>query len=506
MSCCFISKSTSDSAIMPRRWRKLLGCLALIFGLAAGGPAAAHGFGQRYDLPIPLSFYIWGAGATVALSFVGFGLFLRAEHGLLTWHIDWQAKGRLVGALAVVPRALASGMLLLVIVAGLFGNQDPIRNIAPVMIWIIGWVGLAFLSVLLGDVWRLINPWNAVFALAEVCCRRVRADAVLGFARRYPESLAAWPAFLLLVAFAWMELVWSGRNDPAALAVALVAYSALTFFGMALFGRQKWLAQGEIFTLVFGTFARFGPLAAIPQRPGIRVRMPAAGLLTEEPATFSMVALVVALLATVTFDGLLETPLWARVDVAVLDWASEPSFGPVPILREDQMARLVRSVALVGCVLLFLAAYTAVCRLTAAAAGKCAARTDVVLRSFVLTLVPIAIAYHVAHYFSLFFLGGQYVIPLLSDPLGRGWNLLGTAHYQVDIGLVTPRLQWTVAVVAVVLGHVCAIYLSHVTALRLFADRRAALRTQIPMVALMVIYTMLSLWILSQPIVETGVR
>jgi hypothetical protein len=491
---------------MPRRWRKLFGCVAFTFSLAAAGPAAAHGFGQRYDLPIPLSFYIWGAGATVALSFVGFGLFLRAEHGFPDWHIDWQGKGRLLGALAAVPRALASGMLLLVIVAGLFGNQDPIRNIAPVMIWIIGWVGLAFLSVLLGDVWRLANPWNAVFALAELCCRRVRADVVLGFTRPYPESLAAWPAFLLLVGFAWMELVWSGRNDPAALAVALAAYSALTFFGMALFGRQKWLAQGEMFTLVFGTFARFGPLAAIPQRPGIRVRMPAAGLLAEQPATFSMVALVVALLATVTFDGLLETPLWARVDVAVLDWASEPSFGPVPILREDQMVRLVRSVALVGFVLLFLAVYAVVCRLTAAAVGEHAAPTGGVLRSFVLTLVPIAIAYHVAHYFSLFFLGGQYVIPLLSDPLGRGWNLFGTAHYQVDIGLVTPRLQWSVAVVAVVLGHVCAIYLSHVTALRLFADRRAALRSQIPMVALMVTYTMLSLWILSQPIVETGVR
>src|SRR5262249_56425697 len=101
---------------------------------------------------LALSVYIWGAGGTGALSFVGFGLFLRAEHGLLTWHIDWQAKGRLLGALATVPRALASGMLLLVIVAGLFGNQDPIRNIAPVMIWIIGWVGPAVLSVLLGVV------------------------------------------------------------------------------------------------------------------------------------------------------------------------------------------------------------------------------------------------------------------------------------------------------------------------------------------------------------------
>jgi hypothetical protein len=214
MSCCFISKSTPDSAIMPRRWRKLLGCLALVFGLAAVGPAAAHGFGQRYDLPIPLSFYIWGAGAAVALSFVGFGLFLRAEHGLLGWHIDWQTEGRLVGVLAAVPRALASGMLLLVIVAGLFGNQDPIRNIAPVMIWIIGWVGLAFLSVLLGDVWTLVNPWNAVFALGEVCCRRVHADAVLGFARPYPEPLAAWPAFCSCRSPGWSLCGAAGTTLP----------------------------------------------------------------------------------------------------------------------------------------------------------------------------------------------------------------------------------------------------------------------------------------------------
>src|SRR5262249_6984423 len=287
---------------MPQRWRRLLGCPALVFGCAAAGPAAAHGFGQRYDLPLPLSFYIWGAGVTVALSFVGFALFLRAEHGFPGWHVDRRA-GRLLAALATVLRALASGMLLLVIIAGLIGNQDPIRNIAPVMIWIIGWVGLAFLSVLLGDVWKLVNPWNAVFSLAETCCRRLRADAVLGFARPYPEFLAAWPAFLLLVTFAWMELVWGGRNDPAALATALAAYSALTFFGMALFGRREWLGQGEMFTLVFGPFARFGPLAPMPQRPGIRVRLPVAGLLADPPSTFSMVALVVALLATVTFDG-----------------------------------------------------------------------------------------------------------------------------------------------------------------------------------------------------------
>jgi hypothetical protein len=334
----------------------------------------------------------------------------------------------------------------------------------------------------------------------------LRTNTELRCARRYPAWLGVWPAFLLFVAFAWMELVWSGRNVPAALAVALLVYSALTFAGMATFGREAWLAHGEVFTLVFATFARFGPLSRIPRRPGIRVRMPAAGLLADHPSTLSMVALVIALLATVTFDGFLETPVWARADLAVLDWASESSFWTALNLREDQAVRLVRSLALVGFVLLFLAAFALVCRLTTAASGERNVATGIVLRRFVLTLVPIALAYHVAHYFSLFFIGGQYAIPLLSDPLGRGWNLFATAGHHVDIGFVTPRLQWTVAVVAVVLGHVVAVYLSHVTALRVFASRRAALRSQVPIVLLMVAYTMLSLWILSQPIVEAGVR
>jgi hypothetical protein len=475
----------------------------LIFSFGAAAPAAAHGFAHRYDLPIPLSFYIWGAGASVAFSFVVFALCLRPGHGLVRKHLDLRIDAHVIRLLVAAPRTLASGTLLLVIVAGLFGNQDPVRNIAPVMIWIIGWVGLAFVSVLLGDVWKLVNPWNAIFSFAEACCRRWHVAAMVGFRQPYPQWLAAWPAFLLLISFAWMELVWSGKNDPAALVSALAAYSALTFFGMTLFGREKWLSHGEVFTCVFGTFARFGPLTAMPERAGIRVHMPAAGLLEHLPSTFSMVALVVALLATVTFDGLLETPLWARLDLAAMDWAWKFSFRDVPILREDQAVRLIRSIGLVGCILAFLAVYFVVCWLTAAAANQ---RTALVLRGFVLTLVPIAIAYHVAHYFSLFFLGGQYLIPLLSDPLGRGWNLFGTAGYKVDIGLVTPWLQWSVAVVAVVLGHVCAIYLSHVTALRLFVDRRAALRSQVPMAALMIVYTMISLWILSQPIVETGVR
>jgi hypothetical protein len=136
-------------------------------------------------------------------------------------------------------------------------------------------------------------------------------------------------------------------------------------------------------------------------------------------------------------------------------------------------------------------------------------RTDVARRAgvreaacaFVLTLVPIAIAYHLAHFFSLLMTAGQFIVPLASDPFGFGWNLFGTADYKVDLGIVSPYVYWYSAVALIVIGHVIAVFLAHVTALRHYGTRRRALVSQIPMVTVMVAYTMLSLWILAQPIV-----
>jgi hypothetical protein len=121
---------------------------------------------------------------------------------------------------------------------------------------------------------------------------------------------------------------------------------------------------------------------------------------------------------------------------------------------------------------------------------------------FVLSLVPIAIGYHLAHYFSLLALAGQFIIPLASDPFGYGWDLFGTTLYRIDIAVVDARFIWYLAVGAIVTGHILAVWVGHVTAHDVFRDVAAARRSQYPMLALMVGYTMLSLWILAQPIVE----
>jgi hypothetical protein len=111
------------------------------------------------------------------------------------------------------------------------------------------------------------------------------------------------------------------------------------------------------------------------------------------------------------------------------------------------------------------------------------------------------VAYHLAHYFSLLLTAGQFVIPLASDPFGFGWNLFGTAGYKVDLGILSPYVFWYSAVALIVAGHAVAVFVAHLEAWRLFGNRRAALASQVPLLVLMVAYTMLSLWILAQPIV-----
>ena len=470
--------------------------------------AEAHGFGQRYDLPIPLAFYVVGSGMTVALSFVLVALFFTGKERVPRQYPHFLLSvppHGMLARLALFIRIACAGFFLFLIIAGMTGDQNPFRNIIVVSVWIMGWVGISLASALLGDVWRLVDPWTTIFAGIERLYEyALRGSSLVRLRRDYPEPLGVWPAFILFVGFAWMELVWSGRDVPMRLAQAILAYSLLTWMGMLVFGREAWRAHGEVFSSVFGIFARFGIIGVRPFAFAIEVRPPAVGLLGQQALYPSMTALVIALLATVTFDGFLETPLWAQVDLRILDAPPQSPLWTVLNLSENQALRLGRTAGLLAFVALFNAVYYLICRLVAVMTGETRADVGKIAGCFVFTLVPISLAYHIAHYFSYVAIGGQSMIPRLSDPLGRGSDLFGTAAYQPDIAIVDPSLQWSVAVVAVVAGHVLAVALAHVTALRLYCSRYLALLSQIPMVVLMVGYTMLSLWILSQPIVETA--
>lgn len=471
----------------------IAGTLALIFAVE---PAWAHAFGVRYDLPLPLWLYLAGAGGAVALSFVVMAAFLKDRgEGMaaIGFNLLNLAPLRWLGGSVVLNfvRLLSLAVVALLLAAGFWGNPDPFKNITPTFIWVVWWVGMAFVSALVGNVWDLINPWKIIFNGLVA----LRGEPAGGWP--YPVRLGYWPAVILFWLFAWMELISENAEQPRMLALLIIVYSAVTWTGMRMFGGDAWLRRGEIFTVVFGFLARFAFTNG--RKGGWWVRLPAAGLLRRSPVPMSGVCFVLLLLTSVTFDGILETPLWS----AILAWVSESqTLRPALIFLREGGADLIvviKSVVLLIIPAVSIAIFMAASKAIAWAGGGVGTREAA--GYFVLSLIPIAIAYHLSHYLSFLMIAGQNIIPLLSDPFGVGWDLFGTKNYTVDIGVVNAKMIWYVAVNAIVVGHVLAVYIAHVMAIRVFRDRARALRSQIPMLILMVGYTMVSLWILSQPIV-----
>jgi len=475
--------------------------------------AHAHGFGQRYDLPVPLWLYLTGAAAAVGVSFVVMAVFIHGQAQPAPYPRIDLLRGRIGRAIAhpvtlQCCRVFAMALFVLVVVAGLTGIQSPTKNIAPIMIWAIWWVGMAYISALLGDLWRLLSPLQTAFAWAQSAYSRIAGGAILALGLKYPQKLAMWPAVVLFFAFAWAELVWERSDVPSDLAVAVLVYCAITWAGMLLFGRKTWLDHGETFALIFGVLARFAPteFRVVNAKPEWNLRPPAVGLLSDEPVHPSLMALVVLMLATVTFDGLAETPLWASIADNFAQWLP----AAIALSSEEVARTLIATIGLAGVWALFMSIYLAcawsIARTAAAASAERRTpakreATVTVACWFVLTLVPIAIAYHLAHYLSFLVMAGQYLIPLASDPFGFGWDLFGTTRYFVRIGIVDARFIWYASVIAIVAGHIAAVYLAHTMALRVFREKRIALKSQYPMLMLMIGYTMVSLWIIAQPIV-----
>jgi hypothetical protein len=273
-----------------------------------------------------------------------------------------------------------------------------------------------------------------------------------------------------------LELAYPEPDDPRAVGIAALVYSWLTWTGAAAFGRGAWFGNGDAFSAYFGLFSR---MAAFGSRAGrLVVRRPLTELVrTEEKA--GTVALIAVVLGSVAFDGLSRTNWWEDRTHTAGD--------------AEQMA--INLLGLAACL-----AFAASTYLAAVALAKRLAGSDLDLRTaFVGSLVPIAFAYLVAHYFSLFVLQGQFLFSLVSDPSGEGWDLFGTRSYVPDLTIITPETTWYVQVGALVVGHVLGLVIAHDKALSLFPSVRSALRAQYAMLALMVVYTVGGMWILSRP-------
>ena len=512
----------------------LVAAVAIVLTTA---PVYAHAFGQRYDLPIPLSYFMAGAAAAVALSFVVIGLFLKSgdeAYGYPRFNLlGMPLLGRLLSSrMALSLARIASALLLLLVIATtLFGSDNALENFSPTFVWIIWWVGMGYISALLGNLWMLINPWKALFEWGEwlagragLSLDRFRTNRDGGALWAYPAGWDAMPALLGFLAFVWLENVYPGSIVPRYLGALTVVYSLYTFGGMLVFGKHVWLRYGDPFAALFGLFARFSPTEVrvvgggcdeceldcaagrsgddcvdcyacferAGQGAGVRefnLRPWAVGLASAGRVSWQSCAFVVLALAAVTFDGLQETANWVRVQAVGLR-----TLGVGGVSVVDTLGVVVMPTLFLGIYLLFCVGIRAL-------SGERASLLEVA-RAYVLSLVPIALAYNMAHFLSLLLVQGQLIIPLASDPFGFGWDIFGAAGYRIDPTVISTKFAWIVSVGAIVAGHIVSVYIAHIIAARRAASHALALRGQYPMLALMVFYTAVSLWIIAQPIVS----
>jgi hypothetical protein len=425
----------------------------------------AHGVGTRQDLPIPFTYALIGAVVALVVSFVALGLL-------------WQ-EPRLVGGRA--GRALPSAMARLldsggfrwalrllglvattwVLAAALFGPDDALNPTAGV-VYVLFWVGvLVVASVLFGPVWRALNPLRTLHLLLM---RLAGVDPTDGLVR-YPPRLGLWPAAIVLFAFVWLELVAPERATLPVLRTWFAMFIAVMVVGSAVFG-SRWFDGADGFETYSSLMGRMSVLGR--RDDGVLVtRSPLNGLAGIVPVP-GLAAVVVVLLGSTAYDGLSNSPWWI---------ARTQSYGE---------PELTGTLGVIGMIAIVAVTYVGATML----AGRLgAAARSTLPGEFAHSIVPIALGYVVAHYYSLFVVVGQQTLQQLSDPLGTGADYFGIADRGVSYAWVTPTFVATLQVVAVVIGHVLGVVLAHDRAVRLF-PRRQALVGQLPLLAVMVFYTL----------------
>ena len=448
----------------------------------------AHGIGVVRDLPIPAIYFFVGATIVLGLSFVL--LLALWKRPLLEEHSGGRAlpgtlsRALLSRALRVLLGLFSVGLFVLTLATALFGTTTSLLNFAPTFVYVVFWLGIPLLSVLFGNVWSALSPWRAIADatvwLLELGGREARP--VLEWSGRWGR----YPAAAALFAFVALELTKVSPDYPRTLAIATALYSYWALAGMAVYGREAWTRGGEGFAVMFELLSRIAPFASRDGR--VVVRWPFTGLAGDDHTPGALL-FVAVMLGSTSFDGFSRTSRWQDLTSQLRANLADSS---------QRTVDLAVMVVNLGGLVLLIAAVLATYLAAVAAAEKLGGIRRSLVPDFVLPLVPIAAAYMTAHYFTLAVIQGQFIIPLISDPFGRGWDLFGTVDFAPNLSIVSYRTVWYVQVAALVIGHVAGLAIAHDRAVVVFPHRRSALEAQLPMLGLMVLYTVAGMWLLSQ--------
>ena len=463
-----------------RRLGLLLSALLVSAGLMPD-PALAHGISGRASLPVPIWLFAWAAAIVLVVSFIALSTLWATPR---LQELREQRVGPMPGVLVTICGLIGTGLFAVVIWAGYYGVNSYTANFDPTFIYVIFWVGVPLASVLAGDLFAAFSPWRAVARAIRWIGRR------LGIRYRpplaYPSWLGRWPVVAGLIAFGWLELVYHGHDNPSLLASLSLAYFALMIGGMAVFGIEAWSERGDAFGGYFNMFSR---LSLLEVRNGILYRRRALTALPSFPVEAGSVAMVLTSIGIVTFDGASNGVVWKTLGPHIQSFfASLGAGGGAPDELSDTVGMLIA-----------LAVVSAFYYIGVFGMRSVSSRFGVreLARGFVHTLIPIAFAYVLAHYFSLLVWQGQAIGYLASNPLGHHADLFGTARWHINYSFIDSTAIWYAQVAALVIGHVCGLTLAHDRALAAYRTTLEAVRSQYWMLAVMVTFTCLGLWLLS---------
>lgn len=527
--------------------------------------AHSFGKVASYKPPLPFEFYLWGAAAALILSFVITAFFVSdGKHRSRKMHqpADQSAQGntkrhslkavepsvahtdyrsadsraiqvnqvsqvrqvrqvnqvnqpQLSAGLSTglanrwlwplrIAQVVTLAIFLLCIVAGFWGTEKATQNLNMTAFWIVFVLAFAYCTAIVGNVFSLLSPWRQLAAGLGRLSRRY-ADGWLP----YPQRLGYWPAVLLYVGFIWVELF--GETTPFSLSVWLVGYTAFTLVAAGLFGIRAWFTYGEFFAVFFSLLAKMAPVnyEADPVRGKTlqaNLRIPFSGLVTRPAGYFSLVVFVLFMLASTAYDGMHETQPWKDIywKEVVFPWAYHEVFAQNLGATFRELAPLyeywqVTWLLLFG--VLYLAVYMVFISIMKWLGGGTVSIFNLALR-FVFSLLPIVLVYHVAHYVELLPTLGVKIIPLLSDPFGWDWDLFGTKMWFYGDLTVSREVIWHLQAGLILFGHIVSVVIAHIEALRVFPNHLRAVLSQLPMLLLMVGFTVFGLWILALPAVK----
>ncbi len=436
--------------------------------------AKAHVSEQGFVLLLPTDLYNQAGAAAVALTVLAlFAVPENVVRGLFAWRSIPVWRPDRAQTMCSFLSFLA---LCFVVYLGLNGPRNPLANLMSLSFWTLGWIICVSLAGFFGNLWLWLNPWTGLYALLGY------PKAIL----KLPEWLDLWPCCLMLVAFAGFLLADIAPDDPTRLAYFVATYWALTMIGLVVFG-PSWLQKCELGHAIFAAYSSLS-LVRLHNRAGIGG--PGWQTLETQPMKlFGVFALL--LLAVGSFDGVNETFWWlGKIGVNPLEFPGRSAVVGVTIFG------LLLSIAAL------FATFAGVVWV-----GLQIAESDLqfwsVFSALAVSILPIALVYHMAHYMTSFLVNIQYFVAALNDPFAQGWDIFGLDPIRVTTGFFnkidTVRLIFLTQAGLVVVGHVWSVLLAHRIAVDLFGSGRKASVATLPLSVFMIGYTFLGLWLLAAP-------